>query len=65
MKYWESIETAPQDGSPVWARGWDWGREGTQRHYCWAYWEGDEWKASGPDGMLLTHLEEWMPGANP
>lgn len=59
---WNPIDSAPKDQSPVWARGWDWGKPDTNRHYGWAFWNGEEWEwAKSEAGDLAKYLTEWMP----
>lgn len=63
MAEWRTIESAPKDGSPVWARGWDWGKPGTTRHVGWVYWNGDQWawSSGSSEPSFATHLTDWMP----
>lgn len=56
---WQDIETAPKDGRPIWATGWDYGRVDGGRHYTWAYYHGEEWKEAGHDSSTLQHLTHW------
>ena len=61
---WRPIDEAPRDGSPVWVRGWDYGKPDTQRHYGWVYWSGTEWNWEGPDsGNYATYLTDWNAAA--
>ena len=66
MSSWVSIDQAPKDGSPIWARGWDWGKPDTTRHYGWFYWEEPTddltgWKAL--DCSYGAYLTDFMPAA--
>jgi hypothetical protein len=62
---WQPIETAPKDGTPVWVRGWNWGKEGTQRHACYAWWDGEEWRETkgSDEAGFLRYLTDWYSGA--
>jgi hypothetical protein len=62
---WKPITQAPMDGSPIWVRGWDYGKEGTTRHCCWAYWNGVNWIAAGPDGAVLQFLTHFATTGAP
>jgi hypothetical protein len=66
VRSWELIDTAPKDGSPVWARGWDWGKSDSTRHYGWVFWGGDGgWFWAGEGDSTAEHLTDWMPAATP
>ncbi len=56
---WQPIETAPKDGRPVWARGYDYGDKSQGEHRRWAWWNGRYWQDASDDS-ILTHLTEWM-----
>lgn len=63
MTPWKTIETAPKDGSPIWARGYDYGEKKNAMHYCWAWFDGKSWRASTmtPEGQaVLSYLVEWV-----
>jgi hypothetical protein len=62
MSEWRDIVNAPKDGSPVWVRGWDWGKPDTGRHYGWAYYNEGVWTWER-DGSAATHLTDYMPMA--
>lgn len=58
---WLPIDSAPQDGRPVWVRGWDWGKPNTSRHFGWVHWDGMNWcwAGSDPHSGHATHLTDW------
>lgn len=60
---WQPIDTAPKNQTPVWVRGWDWGRsQAGKRHYCWAYWDGSNWiEAKVIEPATLDFLTDWRP----
>jgi hypothetical protein len=61
---WESLDTAPRDGQPVWARGYDWGKRGNPMHYGWVYFsDGWQWAGSSPrpDDSSASFVIEWLP----
>lgn len=58
---WQTIESAPRDGRPVWVTGWNFGKVDGERHYCWAYWHGDQWNSADAEPSHLQHLTHWMP----
>lgn len=61
MADWLPISEAPKDGRPVWARGWDWGKPGTTRHYGWVFWTDDGWAWAGPGANIATFLTDYLP----
>lgn len=61
MSDWQPIDTAPKDGRPVWARGWDYGHEGTFRHAGWVYFVNTGWQWAGAEHSYATHLTDWLP----
>ena len=59
---WRPIAEAPRDGTPVWAKGINWGDALRGHHCCWAYWNGERWVAGTPGyESHLEHLVYWMP----
>ncbi len=39
---WKDIKHAPKiEGRPLWVRGQNEGRKNNGFHYCWVYWEND------------------------
>lgn len=60
---WQPIESAPKDGSPVWARGHNWGNPSNARHYGWVFFCDGAWLWAEPDGGEATHIDEWLPAA--
>ena len=57
---WRPIETAPEDGTMVLAKGWDRGIKGGHRHYVIAeYYKG--WYEKSEDGSCLDFLTHWQP----
>lgn len=66
MSQWAPIDQAPKDGSPIWGRGWDWGKADTTRHYGWYFWQEPEddlpgWRCT--DGTCAAYLTDFMPAA--
>lgn len=57
---WHRLDSAPLDGTPVWVRGWDWGKEDTTRHFGWAFFDGC-WKWADRERDEATHITEWAP----
>jgi hypothetical protein len=53
---WSPINGAPTDGT--WSRGWDFGIEGSRRHYAIARFETGKWIKA--DGNQLRYLTEWQ-----
>jgi len=60
---WEPIESAPKDGSPVWARGHNWGNPNNAHHCGWVFFDSGTWLWAGPDSGEATHIDEWLPAA--
>lgn len=59
---WQPIETAPKDGTPFLATGFDFGYVGNTRHFVVAKWSLDRERFE-PDDMgdyQLTHLTHWI-----
>lgn len=63
MSEWMPIETAPKDARPVWVRGWNWNKPDTERHYGWAYWNGNRWQWADSSGEanFAAYATDWMP----
>lgn len=58
---WQPMSSAPKDGSPVWARGWDWGKPNTTRHSGWVFWNDGNWCWAGDETNHATHLTDYLP----
>jgi hypothetical protein len=58
MPEWNPIDSAPVDGTWIKARGWDFGIEGSRRHYAVARFENGTWIEV--DGNQLRHLTDWQ-----
>ena len=61
---WASMQLAPRDGRPIWAKGFNFGDTSGSRgtHCTWAYWDGTAWKEAGSASQVrLEHLFEYMP----
>ena len=59
---WRPIETAPKDGRPVWARGWNFNKEENGYHYQWAWWNADEghWESQYPNPSAMLFVRQWL-----
>lgn len=64
MSKWESLETAPKDGTWIKVRGRDFGHANGRRHYAIAFYEDDNWNEVGSAGGLLYYLDSWQPLSN-
>jgi hypothetical protein len=60
MPEWKAIETAPMDGTWIKVRGWDFGIEGSRRHYATAFYKGSGWLEVGRSGNRLRYLTDWQ-----
>jgi hypothetical protein len=60
MPEWKPIDSAPTDGTWVKVRGWDFGIEGSRRHYAVAFYEGGVWLEVGGNGNQLRYLTDWQ-----
>jgi hypothetical protein len=58
MPEWYPIESAPTNRTWIKARGWDFGIEGSRRHYVIARFENGKWIEA--DGNLLRYLTDWQ-----
>lgn len=62
VSIWKPIIDAPMDGSPVWARGRDWGKPDNPMHYGWVYWDGSNWCwGESTSGHHATYVIEFLP----
>lgn len=61
MTVWQPIETAPQDGTEIQARGYNWGDKTRGRHRCIAYWDGKVWRDAEDEDLTRSYLYEWRP----
>jgi hypothetical protein len=59
MPEWNSIDSAPTDGTRIKVRGWDFGIKGSRRHYAIARFENGKWIEA--DGNQLRYLTDWQP----
>ncbi len=59
---WHPIETAPRDGSPILATGWNWGECSRGWHLVVARWDVDRWVEASEwnPGSILIYLTHWM-----
>src|SRR4051794_33609418 len=60
MGEWKAMDTAPTDGTWIKVRGWDFGIEGSRRHYATAFYENGNWFEVGSNGSQLRYLTEWQ-----
>jgi hypothetical protein len=58
MPEWNSIDSAPTDGTWINVRGWDFGMEGSRRHYAIAHFKDGKWIEA--DGNQLRYLTDWQ-----
>jgi hypothetical protein len=58
MPEWKLINSAPTDGRWIKVRGWDFGLEGSRRHYAIARFENGKWIEA--DGKQLRYLTDWQ-----
>lgn len=56
---WQSMKTAPRDGTEIEARGFNWGDRTRGRHRVTAYWNGAEWRDANDEDSTLHYLEQW------
>jgi len=69
MTDWKSINDAPKDGRPVWARGYNGGSILNGYHYALVYWHEDErlpvngWWTTAPVMEHMEFLVEYLPTA--
>lgn len=57
--HWKPMSLARRDGSPVWARGHDWGNATGALHYALVHWDGLAWRDQF--GSSRPYLVEWLP----
>jgi hypothetical protein len=55
---WSPLDSAPKDRTWIKVRGWDFGIEGSRRHYAIARFDDDKWIAIS--GEELSHLTDWQ-----
>ena len=60
MPEWKPIDSAPTDGTWIKVRGWDFGIEGSRRHYAIAFYRGSAWLEVGGNGNRLRYLTDWQ-----
>ncbi len=58
MPEWKPIDSAPRDRTWITVRGWDFGVEGSRRHYAVARFENGKWIEG--DGNQLRYLTDWQ-----
>jgi hypothetical protein len=58
MPEWNPIDSAPKNRTWIRVRGWDFGIEGSRRHYAIARFENDNW--TDADGNQLRYLTDWQ-----
>lgn len=57
---WKDIKNAPKIiGSPLWVKGMDFGIDNGNLHYCWAYWDGSDWREQGFNRSRLLYLTHY------
>lgn len=61
MSKWQPLENAPKDGSPVWARGFEFGNKDSGVIAGWIYWNEDAgaWVWAGFDKRYTHRLTEF------
>jgi hypothetical protein len=62
MPEWSPLGSAPTDGSWIKVRGWDFGLEGSERHYAVAHFENANWFEA--NGTQLRYLTDWQELSN-
>lgn len=62
MGKWQHIDTAPKDGRPVWARGFNHGNPSAGVHAGYVYWDEElQWVWSGcQSGNRAVYVREWL-----
>jgi hypothetical protein len=58
---WQPIESAPRDGTRVYAKGRDFGKPDGDEHFVWVVWELGEWLEADDENSTCWHLTHWMP----
>lgn len=57
---WKDIKNAPKIiGDPLWVKGNDFGKPDGNVHYCWAYWDGTDWREQGNKCQILQYLTHY------
>lgn len=64
MSTWASMATAPRDGRPVWARGFDYGEPNNNAFCGWVYWLYGAWRWAGTERQG-ANVFDWLPAATP
>jgi hypothetical protein len=64
MPKWQTIDTAPKDGTWIKVRGHDFGDRTRRRHYAIAFYDHENWNEVGSEGGLLYYLDGWQPLSN-
>lgn len=57
---WRSINEAPKDGTPVFAKGNNYGKPECGVHCCWAYFKDGQWHAADGENLPLEYLTEYL-----
>jgi hypothetical protein len=63
MTKWNPMSSAPQDGTWIRARGYDFGDRTRKKHTAIAFFEDGNWNEVGSEGTHLYYLIEWQPFA--
>jgi hypothetical protein len=57
---WKPIVSAPTNGRRIKVHGWDFGIEGSRRHYAIAFHKDGNWIEAGSSGNRLGYLTHWQ-----
>jgi hypothetical protein len=60
MREWKTMDSAPTDGTRIKVRGWDFGIQGSRRHYAIARFETGRWIEVDSNGNELRYLTDWQ-----